>query len=118
MKSKNSPGKQKQSKKIPATPDSVDRYIQDAFANSFFSLYFPKNAHQIPANFEDAVPDTNDYNGFESPLASYLLKNDIEDYPNTRVNIFDSFDKSYVHICDEILDPSNKVEISFIPKSK
>ncbi|EAX95687.1 hypothetical protein TVAG_144360 [Trichomonas vaginalis G3] len=117
MKTRNSPSKQKQQKKIPATRESVDKYINEAFANSFFSIYNPKMAQYSLPNFEDEVPDKDNYNSFESPLASYLLKNDIADYPNLRANIFDSFDQSYARMCDEVLDPANKVDISFIPKA-
>ena len=115
MKKKTSP-----MKKVPkreATPEIVDNFLQHNFYNSFFSLYNPKHSNfQIEQLDATAPSDGEGQNEFNSPLASYLIKEDCERYKKTREETFEDFEKLYPKICQEIIDPSNDIPIAFVQK--
>ena len=116
MKKNSSPSKKTKTNK-QTTQAEVDLFIQQNFYNSFFSLYNPKHSKfQIQQLKSEAPKDTTGDNGFSSPLASYLIKEDVDQYKQNREDTFEDFNKLYPKICHEIIDPSNDIPIAFTQK--
>ena len=112
---KKSPTKRQVKKE--ASQADVDSFLQQNFYNSFFSLYNPKHSNfQVQQLNATVKSEKEEPNGFGSPLASYLIKEDVNKYKKIRKETFEEFHQVYPKICQEIVDPNNDISIGFVQK--